>query len=89
MPGLVAYPLYIRRSPLAVLSDPRTKDWFLISSPVPLLCLLVVYVYGCLRAGPWLMQYREPFKLTNTLIIYNAVQVVGSALLFWEVSTVI
>ena len=57
-----------------------------MSSPVPLLCLLAVYVYGCLKAGPRYMRDREPYKLTNTLIIYNALQVVGSALLFWEVS---
>lgn len=64
--------------------DPRTSQWLLMSSPVPLLTILSVYLWVCTKVGPKLMEKREPFKLTNILIIYNFLQTVGSAWLFWE-----
>lgn len=36
--------------------------------------------------GPKLMENRKPFKLKNVLIIYNFVQVIFSAWLFYEAS---
>lgn len=35
--------------------------------------------------GPRLMENRKPFQLKNTLIVYNFIQVVFSAWLFYEV----
>ncbi|KAK3930366.1 Elongation of very long chain fatty acids protein AAEL008004 [Frankliniella fusca] len=64
--------------------DPRTKDWFMMGSPWPLVGLLVVYVYTTTSLGPRLMQNRQPFKLTGVLITYNFLQMIGSAMLFWE-----
>lgn len=36
--------------------------------------------------GPRLMENRKPLHLQNTLVMYNAIQVVFSAWLFYEVS---
>lgn len=36
--------------------------------------------------GPRIMENRKPFQLQNTLIVYNFVQVIFSAWLFYEVS---
>ncbi|KAL1384605.1 hypothetical protein pipiens_003333 [Culex pipiens pipiens] len=66
-------------------SDPRTRDWPLMSSPLPTLALCLGYVYLVKVVGPRLMENRKPFQLKNTLIVYNFVQVVFSAWLFYEI----
>lgn len=66
--------------------DLRTKNWFLSNAPGPLFTILAVYLYFCLYAGPRWMRDRKPFELKNTLLVYNAIQVVLSWVLFYEVS---
>ncbi|XP_046400881.1 elongation of very long chain fatty acids protein AAEL008004 [Ischnura elegans] len=59
--------------------DPNVDQWFLMSSPVPLLCILGFYLYFVLSLGPRLMAKREkPFQLQPVLVAYNAYQVVFS-----------
>lgn len=69
--------------------DQRTKQWLLSDSPGPLLTILVTYVYFCVYAGPKYMKNRKPFELKNTLIVYNAIQVVLSVILVVEVCKLI
>ncbi|KAI8130858.1 hypothetical protein FF38_06674, partial [Lucilia cuprina] len=64
--------------------DPRTKDWPMMSSPFPTLAVCLTYVYIVKVLGPRLMENRKPFRLQNTLILYNAVQVIFSAWIFYE-----
>lgn len=64
--------------------DPRTQDWFLSGSFFPLATILVTYLYFCLYAGPRWMKNRKPFELKNTLVVYNAIQVVFSVYLVHE-----
>ncbi|XP_013101751.1 elongation of very long chain fatty acids protein AAEL008004 [Stomoxys calcitrans] len=64
--------------------DLRTKSWFLSNAPGPLFTILGVYLYFCLYAGPRYMRDRKPFELKNTLLVYNAVQVALSWVLFYE-----
>lgn len=66
--------------------DPRTNDWFLIKSPVPIFSLIACYLYAVLSWGPRYMKDRKPFKLETTLIIYNFVQVLLSVWMVYEVS---
>ncbi|KAL0109567.1 hypothetical protein PUN28_014551 [Cardiocondyla obscurior] len=66
------------------LSDPRTRDWFLISSPVPGLSLLIGYLYFVLSWGPKNMEHRKPYKLKNILVVYNFLQILLSTWLFNE-----
>lgn len=66
--------------------DERTKEWFLSGSITPLIMILVTYLYFCLYAGPRYMAKRKPFKLEGVLIAYNAVQVLLSIVLVYEVS---
>lgn len=67
-------------------TDPRTKPWLLSGSPGPLLIILASYLYFCLYAGPKYMKDRKPFELKNTLLVYNAIQVLLSVALVIEVS---
>lgn len=64
--------------------DMRTKSWFLSNAPGPLFMILGAYLYFCLYAGPRFMRDRKPFELKNTLLVYNAVQVILSWVLFYE-----
>lgn len=65
-------------------SDPRVKDWPLMSSPLPTLAICLTYAFVVKIAGPKFMEKRKPFELKRTLLIYNAIQVVFSAWLFRE-----
>lgn len=65
-------------------SDPRTKDWMLMSGPVPLLTILITYFYFCTTAGPRWMKDRKPFDLKYVLMVYNAFQVAFSIWLVHE-----
>ncbi|XP_073841366.1 very long chain fatty acid elongase 7-like [Musca autumnalis] len=64
--------------------DQRTKNWLLSNSPWPLFAILAVYLLFCLYAGPRYMRDRKPYELKNTMIIYNAIQVIISCGLFYE-----
>ena len=66
-------------------SDPRTSDWILMSGPMPLLTILITYLYFCKSAGPRWMRDRQPFDLKYVLIVYNAIMVVFST---WVVNEV-
>lgn len=69
-------------------ADPRTKDHFLIGSPIPGICLLVFYNYFVNHLGPRLMEDRKPFKLDRFMIYYNIIQIVSCLYLFVEASKV-
>lgn len=66
------------------LADQRTNHWFLISSPIPGLTILVLYLFFSLKWGPRYMADKKPFQLKTTLIVYNFIQVVVSVWLFNE-----
>uniref|UniRef100_A0A1B6KPQ9 Elongation of very long chain fatty acids protein n=1 Tax=Graphocephala atropunctata TaxID=36148 RepID=A0A1B6KPQ9_9HEMI len=65
-------------------SDPRVKDWPLMSGPGPTLLICLTYAFIVKVAGPKFMEKRKPYQLRKTLIVYNMIQVVLSAWLFYE-----
>lgn len=68
-------------------SDPRVNGWPMLHSPFPTLFICLFYAYFAKNLGPRLMENRKPFQLKNILIVYNAIQTVFSAWIFYEVST--
>lgn len=65
-------------------TDPRTADWFMMSSPIPTFALCFTYPFAILL-GKKLMSYRkEPFSINNILIIYNFCMVTLSAYMVYE-----
>uniref|UniRef100_A0A1B0C376 Elongation of very long chain fatty acids protein n=1 Tax=Glossina palpalis gambiensis TaxID=67801 RepID=A0A1B0C376_9MUSC len=58
----------------------------MMSSPFPTLIVCVFYAYFVKVIGPRLMENRKPFRLQNTLVIYNAIQVVLSLWIFYEIA---
>ncbi|XP_047344657.1 elongation of very long chain fatty acids protein 7 isoform X1 [Vespa velutina] len=66
------------------LSDPRTRNWFLVSSPVPGISILIGYHYFIHSWGPKYMEHRKPFQMKNILVMYNLIQVLLSTWIFIE-----
>ncbi|XP_037782502.1 elongation of very long chain fatty acids protein-like isoform X1 [Penaeus monodon] len=65
--------------------DHRQDPWLLTKSPLPTVALSLLYVLGVTWIGPKLMAKRKPFEgLRNVMVAYNAVQVVYSAWLVYE-----
>lgn len=59
----------------------------MLSSPFPTLFICLFYAYFAKVLGPRLMENRKPFQLKKILIVYNAIQTMFSAWIFYEVST--
>ncbi|XP_035245569.1 elongation of very long chain fatty acids protein 7-like [Anguilla anguilla] len=52
-------------------ADPRTEDWFLMSSPLPQTIIIAAYIYFVTSLGPKWMENRKPFHLKEVMIVYN------------------
>ncbi|CAH0699685.1 unnamed protein product [Spodoptera exigua] len=63
------------------LSDSRTKDWWLVSGPGPLLTILATYLYFCTKAGPRYMKDKKPYNLKQVVMVYNICQIILSMFL--------
>lgn len=66
-------------------SDPRVKDWPMMSDPLSTLAICLFYGYFAKVMGPKLMENRKPFDLRRVMIFYNLFQVTISTWLFYEV----
>lgn len=69
-----------------VISDPRSEDWLLMSSPIPQTIIIVFYIYFVMSLGPRLMESRKPFDLKRVLVIYNFSVVAYSLYMCYEVN---
>lgn len=69
-----------------MLQDPRTKNYFMISTPWPFIALLGFYVYFIYDLGPRFMARRQPFQLNRILQIYDFSQIIINAYIFYKVS---
>lgn len=67
------------------ISDRRAKQFPLMDTPIPTAIFIFAYLAWVVVIGPLYMRDRKPFKLNNTLIYYNAFQVLLSAYMFYEV----
>jgi elongation of very long chain fatty acids protein 7 len=63
--------------------DPRVKDFFLASSPVPVILLCAGYVVFTKYIGPRIMQNRKAYELRSVMIVYNLLNVLFNAYIFY------
>ncbi|XP_044726841.1 elongation of very long chain fatty acids protein 4-like [Chrysoperla carnea] len=61
--------------------DPQIDQWPLMSSPIPVLSILGIYLLFVFKIGPKFMNKREPYNLRQFIILYNGFQVLNSALM--------
>lgn len=50
-------------------------DWLFMKSPVPIVSILMFYLYFVLSLGPRLMEHKKPFEMKWLMVGYNAYQV--------------
>lgn len=67
-------------------SDPRALEYTFMNNPLPTLGMVATYLAWVLIIGPIYMRDRKPMNIKNTIIVYNAFQVLLSAYMFYEVS---
>lgn len=68
------------------LTDPRVQGWFLFDTPLATLAMVVTYLAFVMVIGPLWMSNKKPYQIKNTLVGYNAFQVLLSSYMFYEVS---
>ncbi|XP_063839330.1 very long chain fatty acid elongase 2-like [Ostrinia nubilalis] len=56
--------------------------WYLMTSPMPILAILLVYLFIVLNVGPKLMKSRPAMNLNKVLVLYNVIQIFVSIFLF-------
>ena len=66
------------------LTDQRLDDWPLMSSPLPTLALVGVYLLFVL-IGPQVMKHRKPLIVKTPMMLYNFCRVLFLYYLFHEV----
>ncbi|XP_050503827.1 elongation of very long chain fatty acids protein-like [Diabrotica virgifera virgifera] len=62
--------------------DHRTKDYFLMSSPIPTMITVAIYLYTIKVLLPAYMKNKKPYDLKNVILIHNFIQVLISTALF-------
>lgn len=77
--------LLLKKKSFCLLPDPRVGDWWMMSNPFPTLIICLLYAYFSKVLGPKLMENRKPFDLRGILIMYNLIQTLFSAWIFYEV----
>ncbi|XP_054263297.1 elongation of very long chain fatty acids protein AAEL008004-like [Macrosteles quadrilineatus] len=57
-------------------------QWVFMSSPYPIVALLVAYLYFVLKLGPDYMSTQKPFEIRNIMMGYNLFQVLYNLRIF-------
>ncbi|XP_047535906.1 elongation of very long chain fatty acids protein AAEL008004-like [Vanessa atalanta] len=68
-------------------SDPRVKDWLLMTSPKPLLIIISGYLFLIKFVLPKFMQDRKSYDLRNFIKWYNVLQIISNAVVSWGIMT--
>ncbi|XP_065155439.1 very long chain fatty acid elongase 7-like [Atheta coriaria] len=69
------------------LKDPRTADWFLVHSPIPVIFITAMYFFTVKEWLPKFMENRPAYDLRKVLVYYNLLQVVLSGYIVVMAST--
>jgi len=58
----------------------------LMSTPWPVLSIVIAYLLFVLKLGPKMMENREPFKIKRIMMVYNILQAIYNIFIISEVS---
>lgn len=59
-----------------------------MSTPWPVLSILVAYLLFVLKFGPKMMENRQPFKIKRIIMVYNIAQTIYNIFIVSEVSVI-
>uniref|UniRef100_A0A2S2P5M5 Elongation of very long chain fatty acids protein n=1 Tax=Schizaphis graminum TaxID=13262 RepID=A0A2S2P5M5_SCHGA len=65
--------------------DKKVDSWMFMSTPWPVLSILIAYLLFVLKLGPKMMENREPFKIKRIMMVYNIVQTIYNIFIVSEV----
>lgn len=68
-------------------ADPRVKDWFLLTSPMPVFFICLLYLAIIKIILPKYMKNRPAYSLKTVIKWYNIVQIVANAIVVWGILT--
>ncbi|XP_028026396.1 elongation of very long chain fatty acids protein 7-like isoform X2 [Bombyx mandarina] len=69
---------------LKVGKSAMVDSWFMMSSPMPILSVVAVYLI-LIRIGPRIMKNRQPLQMNKFMAYYNASQVLLAAMICFKV----
>lgn len=72
---------------MSMTTDRRVENWLFMGSPLSTLFICLTYVMLVKVWGPAYMKNRPAFQFRRTLVVYNAIQVIFSTWLFYEVTS--
>ncbi|TGZ37778.1 Elongation of very long chain fatty acids protein [Temnothorax longispinosus] len=72
---------------IANFTNARTMEWLLLSSPMPIIFILLAYLYVVYFTGPQFMENRQPYSLKRFIQCYNLFQIVANFWLVFNVMT--
>ncbi|XP_075223934.1 very long chain fatty acid elongase 7-like [Lycorma delicatula] len=52
------------------------NKWLLISTPIPVIVILGIYLLTVLKIGPKFMEKREPYNIKGIMMVYNLYQII-------------
>ncbi|XP_055714737.1 elongation of very long chain fatty acids protein 7-like [Phlebotomus papatasi] len=64
--------------------DPEIDNWLFMKSPLPVLGIILIYLYFVLKLGPQIMASRKAFHMKKLLVFYNFYQVIFSTWLCFQ-----
>ncbi|XP_046492413.1 very long chain fatty acid elongase AAEL008004 [Neodiprion pinetum] len=69
------------------IADSRTNDWWLISTPLPVMIIIASYLYFVLSCGPRYMRNTKPYFLRTFLTWYNIFQIIYNTWIIYKLIT--
>lgn len=64
--------------------DPRTQNWFMMTSPIPTILIVMGYLAFVHKGLRW-MKKREAYDLKRAIQVYNFGLILLNAYIFYEV----
>nr|CAD7260767.1 unnamed protein product [Timema shepardi] len=73
--------------PACIKTNPRVQQWPFLGSPLPLVSIIVAYLYIVLVAGPKFMENRKPHSLKKIIAAYNIFQLFANSFIIYGLLT--
>ncbi|XP_022177770.1 elongation of very long chain fatty acids protein 4-like [Myzus persicae] len=54
--------------------DEEIDSWLFVNKPWPVLGIIIVYLLFVMKIGPKMMENRQPYNITNVILVFNFLQ---------------
>lgn len=63
----------------------EVDKWFLMSSPMPVISIVALYLLLVIKIGPEFMKDRKPLNIKPLILVYNLYQTISNLLIVIKV----